>query len=304
MNVRRTLTNSVDNLDDLIIWNAGAKRAARSGFGALIRDHYLIMHIMDGHGDLKIGDRAFHVRAGEGFIVPPETVHHYESTGAKPWAYFWFSFHGIKAEHFIKKAGLSYDQPVYTLEEKTGLFETLRDYVQQGWLHDSRPCSELTKMKVLALLYQYFAQLVEAAVLAEQSAGRKKDIQQEQYVKKAIQFIEMNFYKKISIADVAGYVGLNPSYLGQLFKQQIRLSPQLYVCQFRIDKAVQYMNNPAASIKEIARSVGYEDPYLFSRIFRQLKGMPPTQFRKKLTNEAVPLGAEPGRAEMDSDEPV
>jgi AraC-like DNA-binding protein len=287
MNVRRTLTNSVDNLDDLIIWNAGAKRAARSGFGTLIRDHYLILHIVDGKGVLKTGDRTFLARAGQGFIVPPETVHHYESTGAEPWAYFWFSFHGIKAEHFIQKAGLSYEQPVYTLEDKTGIFKTLRGYVELGWLHDSRPCSELTKMKVLALLYQYFAQLTEAAVLKEQSAGKGKEAHKEQYIKKAIQFIEMNFYKKISIADIAGYVGLNPSYLGQLFKQQIQLSPQQFLCRFRIDKAVQYMNNPAASIKEIARSVGYEDPYLFSRIFRQIKGMPPTEFRKKLTNEAV-----------------
>jgi AraC-like DNA-binding protein len=285
MNVRRTLTNSVDNLDDLIIWNAGAKRATRSGFGTLIRDHYLFMHIVDGQGVLTTADRTFHVQANQGFIVPPETVHHYESTGAEPWAYFWFSFHGIKAEHFIQKAGLSYEQPVYKLEDKTGIFQTMRSYVELGWLHDSRPCSELTKMKVLALLYQYFAQLVEAADLTEQSAG--KEAHKEQYIKKAIQFIEMNFYKKIGVADVAGYVGLNPSYLGQLFKQQIRLSPQQYLCRFRIDKAIQYMKNPAASIKEIARSVGYEDPYLFSRMFRQFKGIPPTEFRKKRTDEAI-----------------
>jgi AraC-like DNA-binding protein len=283
MNIRRSLTNIVDNFEDLKIWNAGARNSVFNKYGPVIRDHYFILHIVQGRGVLRIRNQTYPLEPGQGCIIPPETVHRYETEGSESWTYFWFSFHGLKAEQLIKKAKLSYDNPVFTIEDKQNIYYALRKLKEAGLLNDKQLYSEVTELKVLALLYFYFAELIEAAEDAGEYA--RTELHRELYVKKAVQFIEINFFKKITIADVADSVGLNASYLGHLFKKQMMVTPQQYLCRFRIEKAIQYMHNPSVSIKEISQSVGYEDPYLFSRMFRQIKRMPPSEYRKNLNKE-------------------
>jgi len=278
LSIRRTLTNIVANSDDLRIWNAGAKSSRI--YGPVIRDHYFIFYLVKGRGMLETDDRTFQLEAGHGFVIPPETVHSYAAAGEKPWTYFWFSFHGLKADQFIRQAGLSYDQPVYAIEDKNNIFHALKKLVDQNLLHDDQPCTEITRMKVQALFYLYFAGLIEAA--NDDGMDVPTELYYERYIKKATKYIEHNFNKKIKMADIASCVGLNSSYLGQLFKRQLDVTPQQYLCRFRLEKAIQYMRNPALSIKEISNLVGYEDPYLFSRVFKQTNGVPPSEYRKKL----------------------
>ncbi|WP_051620792.1 helix-turn-helix transcriptional regulator [Paenibacillus sp. UNC451MF] len=281
VNIRRALTNVVGNGDDLKIWNAGAKSSSR--YGPVIRDHYYILHLVQGCGVLETGGRTFQLETGQGFVVPPETVHRYAAEGEKPWSYFWFSFHGLKADHIIRQAGLSYEQPVYAIEDKHDIFHTLKKLVDQKLLHNQKPCSEITRMKVLSLFYLYFSELMEAASGAVMDLPT--ELQSERYIKKALAYIELNFFRKIKMTDLASYVGLNASYLGQLFKRHLHVTPQQYLCRFRIEKAIQYMLNPAISLKEISSSVGYEDPYLFSRIFKQIKSVSPSEYRKTLMGQ-------------------
>ncbi|HEX3027822.1 MAG TPA: helix-turn-helix domain-containing protein, partial [Clostridia bacterium] len=50
---------------------------------------------------------------------------------------------------------------------------------------------------------------------------------------------------------------------------------------YRVNKACELMRNAALSLADISRSVGYEDPLLFSKTFRKLKGLPPREYRKR-----------------------
>lgn len=280
MNVRRTLTNQAYNLDDLKVWNAGARKKQVTRFGPVIRDHYFIFHLVEGHAVLHTGKKTFTLKPNQGFLIPPETLHYYEPEHAMPWSYFWFSFHGTKCEQLIRKIHLTYDNPIFAFEEQEQIFEQLNLLMKQNLLHFDRPCSEITKLRILGLLYIYFAQLIDSFPERVEQMERKKH--SESYVKQAIQFIELNFHKKISITEVAEFVGLNASYLGQLFKEYAQLSPKQFLCQYRMEKAAQYMNNPNLTIREISQAVGYEDPYLFSRMFRKVKQTSPTAYRAKL----------------------
>jgi len=101
-----------------------------------------------------------------------------------------------------------------------------------------------------------------------------------------IRFIETNYASKISVSDIARSIGLNRSYLNSLFKRQMNTSIQTYLMRFRIERACELMTNRLLTIGDIARSVGYDDPLLFSKVFRKLKGMSPREYRR-LTEESV-----------------
>jgi YesN/AraC family two-component response regulator len=91
----------------------------------------------------------------------------------------------------------------------------------------------------------------------------------------------MNYYRKMSIAEIAHHLGLDRSYLGSLFKEQLDTSLQDFLINYRLDKACELMKNEALAIGDISRSVGYDDPLQFSKLFRRNKSIPPREYRKK-----------------------
>lgn len=59
------------------------------------------------------------------------------------------------------------------------------------------------------------------------------------------------------------------------------MGPKDYFTRLKMHKASQLLNNPNLSIKEVADLVGYEDPLYFSRVFKQINAVSPTEYRKK-----------------------
>jgi transcriptional regulator GlxA family with amidase domain len=64
--------------------------------------------------------------------------------------------------------------------------------------------------------------------------------------------------------------------------EYLKTSPQEYLINFRIEKACELMQANLLSIGDIARSVGYDDPLTFSKVFRKLKGVSPSKFRSSI----------------------
>jgi AraC-like DNA-binding protein len=120
--------------------------------------------------------------------------------------------------------------------------------------------------------------LVEAAETDLNEGSNNK----EAYVKKALEYISMNYSRKISVSQIARSVGLDRSYLYSLFMEYLKTSPQEYLINFRIEKACELMQANLLSIGDIARSVGYDDPLTFSKVFRKLKGVSPSKFRSSI----------------------
>jgi YesN/AraC family two-component response regulator len=117
--------------------------------------------------------------------------------------------------------------------------------------------------------------------LYEESKRPTDQTLQDDYIKKAITYIEMNYIHHISISDIANSLNLNRSYFSSLFKRKLQISPQNYLIQLRIDKSCDLLiSNPNLTINYIATSVGYTDQLVFSKTFKKLIGMSPSLFRE------------------------
>ena len=102
------------------------------------------------------------------------------------------------------------------------------------------------------------------------------------HIKKALEFIAMNYSQKIEISDISSYIGLDRSYLYSLFVKHLNISPKDYLVRFRMQKATDLIRNNNLTIGEVSRSVGYDDPLLFSKMFKKIYGQSPSQYRKNL----------------------
>lgn len=98
----------------------------------------------------------------------------------------------------------------------------------------------------------------------------------------AMKFIDDNFHKDITLEDVSKEVNLSPYYFSKLFKAEIGENFIDYLTRVRINKAKELLNNKDLSIKEICFTIGYSDPNYFSRNFKKIVGITPTEYREGL----------------------
>lgn len=99
-------------------------------------------------------------------------------------------------------------------------------------------------------------------------------------VNKAIYYIEQNYRSDISLQGISDFVGLAPAYFSRLFKKETGSSFIEYVMQKRAEKASHLLANTNMKIYEICQEVGYTDTRYFIKMFKNVTGMTPMQFKR------------------------
>jgi len=95
----------------------------------------------------------------------------------------------------------------------------------------------------------------------------------------AIQYINRNYHRKISLAAIAKHVNLSSGYLCRLFKAEVGTRLTSYINDLRMKKAGELIKKQDTYLKEVAISVGIEDQLYFSRLFKKHYGMAPSEYK-------------------------
>lgn len=100
-------------------------------------------------------------------------------------------------------------------------------------------------------------------------------------VMRAARYVDVHFAENITLAEAAKSVYLSPSYLSTQFKKAMGLSFNEYLNTVRISEAKRQLARGWESVTEIAYAVGYDSQSYFSKVFRRLVGMSPTDYQRK-----------------------
>ena len=262
------------NHTDLYIYQCGSEPCPKGHFhGPAVRDHYLIHYIHKGKGIFQVGDTTYHLKAGNGFLICPDIVTFYQADKNDPWWYSWVGFHGLKAESYLIEAGLTAAHPVFEYTED--------DYIENCF-HEMSDAYYLKhgNIRRMAYLYLFLYKLMQTNT--RELYYNSKESRHDAYINEALQFIEMNYSRKITIDMLSNYVGLNRSYLNSLFKEALGKTLQQYLIEFRIRKACELLENSSLRVGDISHAVGYPDQLLFSKVFKRIQGVTPSEYRKNL----------------------
>lgn len=262
---------------DIELYFCGSQVCPPSHYRTGVRDYYLIHYITSGSGDFKANGKSFNLGKGDGFLICPHDTTTYIADKKNPWSYQWLAFHGTKAEHFISQVGLSKDKPIFSYTDDDCLKELLEKmevvYKKEG----------INDFYQLSLLYKLFYVLM--AHRKEEIVPINKQDRTKKHLAKAVEFIGKNYSRKTSIEEMARYTGVSRKYLHATFVNQLGISPQQCLLQYRMEKACELISRNQLTVSEVAQSVGYEDPYLFSRMFKRLKGVAPSFWNRKIYAE-------------------
>lgn len=104
----------------------------------------------------------------------------------------------------------------------------------------------------------------------------------------AMEYIRLNSGSHISVAALARFCHCSESYLSRIFKRRTGVNINVYVNKVRMELAKNHLLLSNESVAEIASRVGFNDPNYFSRVFTQIIGVSPTEFRRRFQQELPP----------------
>lgn len=242
-------------------------------YGPAVRPNYLLHYILDGSGIYRVEDQEFLLRKGEGFLIEPNRQTFYQADGEDPWTYLWIGFDGAKCGSCLRSLGLGGGRLTFRCEDGGELLKLV-----EAMLAYNRSDAEADFM-LQSLLCRFFARLAKGIAWEPERRMSKRE-RENLYIHQAMEYIRNNYANGITVADIAGYVALNRSYLFTLFRRVLGVSPQECLTQFRLTRAKEQLTLTDASVANIALSCGYQDPQVFSKAFKRQFGVTPVKYRK------------------------
>lgn len=102
-------------------------------------------------------------------------------------------------------------------------------------------------------------------------------------INKAVFFIQNNFTSAtLSLAEVSKACFISPAYLSRLFKKEKGYSITKHINNVRIEQAKLLLQTPEITVMDVAYRVGYNDRSYFNKVFKQITGLSPNEYRKKI----------------------
>ncbi|MFC4101393.1 AraC family transcriptional regulator [Paenibacillus xanthanilyticus] len=251
----------------------------RHAWGPGLRDAFIVHYVHRGRGQVHSNGQTHTLEAGSGFLIMPGKLIHYEADPYDPWTYTWMGFNGLEAHGLIARTGLSDAKPVFRASDASYM-ERFHDECLS--VADQRGAD----LRYQSILYRFLAELVNAA---EDAPDARPAASKESYIRQAVEWISHHYSQRIAVEDIARRIGLNRTYLSSLFQAHLGMSLQGYLLHVRMKQAAELLRQPELSISDVSRSVGYLDPFLFSKMFKKTVGSSPSVYRKQI-NARLPNG--------------
>ena len=128
----------------------------------------------------------------------------------------------------------------------------------------------------LGQTYKLFQQTHNAPL-----SGRYHNSSEDTILSHALEYIRSNITNSITITELADFCHCSESYISRIFKKRTGVNINLYINKMRIEAAKNHLLLSHESMADIAATVGFNDPNYFSRIFSQIFGISPTEFRRR-----------------------
>lgn len=232
----------------------------------------ILIYNVEGNGTISIAGQDVQLPADHFYIIPEGMPHAYAADMQNPWSIYWIHFTGEKAKHIAKPVL----QQIPVIRNKTSrinnrleLFNELFHNLGRGYSMETLEYVNLCLPRLIAS----FTYLPQYRSLNEQFT---KDP-----ISLSINYMLENINRKFRLEELSGAVKLSASHFSKLFLSRTGHSPIDYFIQLKIQRSCRLLDNTDLSISDVAREMGFDDQFYFSRQFRKVMNMSPREYRKR-----------------------
>ena len=112
--------------------------------------------------------------------------------------------------------------------------------------------------------------------------GKAQYKEQSALISEITKYIGQHYVDDLALQDIAGFLGYSDVYFCKLFKQNFGKNFITYLNEYRMSKAKELLANPVINIKDVGQKVGYGDANYFTRLFKRMEGVTPSEYRAKV----------------------
>ena len=181
---------------------------------------------------------------------------------------------------------------IYPTFNKMGVRKLFIDFISLAQIIHQEKFSEEVVVNDEKFKYIYFDKLADFRAIKKYVkdiyrfvAGKTEDKSYSYYINKSIQYVQDNYERNITLDEVAEHSQISKSYFSLLFKQETGINFSAFLTNYRIEKCKEYMKESHYKIYEIAERVGFDNPYYFSKVFKEKVGISCKEYQKKYYKE-------------------
>lgn len=234
-------------------------------------DAHILIYCTAGKGWVELaGNQRFVISEQTLIILPAHVPHRYGADDTDPWSIYWFHLRGDDVQPLLRAFHLN-EAPVspplgYTLK-------FIEAFEQIYRLLMDKPYSLQTHIHIAQTIR------MQISTLGIAIGGTPHEKRRSQYIEQAIRIMSDQLDRSLKLDDLASRIGLSKQHLIELFNETTGFPPIDYFLRMKMQRASQLLDLTELSIKEIASSLGFHDPYYFSRAFKKINGISPTAYR-------------------------
>ena len=227
--------------------------------------------VEDGEGELVYEGKKYDLKSGDVVFVDCWKAYSH-STDKNLWSLRWCHFYGTVMPSVFEKYKERGGKPTFHAEKPQAFADLLSELytlaASADYIRDMRINEKLGSLLTL---------LMEQSWHPEEGALSKKRLELE----KVRAFLDEHFTDKITLDELSEKFFINKYYLTRIFKETYGSTISHYVLTKRITRAKQLIRFSGMTMDEIAETVGMNDANYFSRAFRKVEGISPTEYQKQ-----------------------
>ncbi|MCL6606046.1 MAG: AraC family transcriptional regulator [Paenibacillus sp.] len=234
-------------------------------------DYSKFYFICEGEGWLKIGDQDCYPKPGQLILMPEGIKQSYSYISGDPFLKYWCHFSAKVGDINLFKI-LELSEVCINADPNVvkGIFSEITNYAKS----DAVYAHLLAKGKLMEL-FSYFIMNIDLDGIIF------KNLNTIEKLTKILAYIDSNIEQNISVHELAEIAFMHPNYFMRFFKQKIGVPPIQYITRKKIDKAKELLTSTPRTVSEIAEQLGFSDLFYFSKQFKKIVGLTPTDFRRQ-----------------------
>lgn len=232
---------------------------------------YLCFVVLDGSGRLVYEEKEYELSVGDVVFIDCRKAYSH-STDYNLWSFQWCHFYGASMPAVYEKYRERGGKPVFHADKAERYTDILTELYalasSSDYIRDMRINEKLSVLLTL---------LMEQSWHPEGGLLSKKRME----LTEIKNYLDEHYTERISLEDLAQKFFINKYYLTRIFKEAYGFTINSYVLSRRITEAKRRLRFSEMTVDEIAAAVGMCDSSYFSRAFRKVEGVSPTEYRKQ-----------------------